>query len=390
MNMKTIRLKQFIFGLIALTMLWFVAPTAQAATGWMRLSSVQYGLDKNCSGTGWTWDVETETLTLTAEYEGSDLDIYCAVSDTIKLTLTGNVTIDGAGKAQAIHCNGSLIINAEGYTLDIVSKPSHSIRTLMGLTFTGGTINTENSRNPAIFTDFGDITISGNTNITTNYVLSFEGELLINTTGTLFIEQYINAKKGITISSGSLFINGEMSNSIESVSVLITGNANVTTKCGIISTLSPLTVSTTGTVDVTSNKYGLFSSSDIYISSGTVNVTSSRPALSAKGTIHVSGGTLTLAGNSETTSGILNHTGGTINGQGPTSSAIIPAETTTVRLHAEGRRIIITGVDKPNVQVFTTGGQLIASRRTNEIVVPQTGIYLVSVDGEAGRIIVIP
>lgn len=317
--MKTKIFKQNIAGLIVLVMLWFVVPAMQAATGNLRFGNgEQYSLEENSSGTGWIWDAEEEILTLTAEYGGVYISIECAESDSVQMNLTGNVNI------MNIYSLGSLTIDAGDYTLDCIGENGFGISVEKNISIIGGTINIR-ATNSSIYSVSGDINIDGNTNLTANTGLSCgNGSLLINTTGKVNIEGVNNTiyvSQTVTISSGSVFVNATNDTSIFSGSIIISGDANVTTTGCIYSREEIVDISTSGTVNIESSYIGIHAQTDIYISSGTINVTvtSWNSALYAQGIINISGGIVTLVGEGDLIFGKLNHTGGTINGQGSPS-----------------------------------------------------------------------
>ncbi|MDL2239844.1 fibronectin type III domain-containing protein, partial [Bacteroidales bacterium OttesenSCG-928-K22] len=319
---KTVKASIFFLALL------FSLSAARAATGTMNIGGGSHSdLTVDGSGTGWTWNAATETLTVNADYTGDYYIIFkCAETDHVNMLVTANLTI------RYISSWGSLSLDASDYTLNITGVTNvYGIRASKHLSITGGTFHVTGA-NAAIQSgdSEGDISISGTVNITAvGAIRAPGGSMSVSITGTItaeYVKGTIKAKNDITVSSGSLFLTSTSLDDAMSIgsndgNVFITGNANLTAIGGIYNNDGSLTINTSGTVNIECLTYiGVFTGADINIISGTVNVlVGDMAALYAMAAINVSGGATTLTGTGTLIQGVLNHTGGTINGQGPPS-----------------------------------------------------------------------
>lgn len=219
-----------------------------SATGTMDIGG-ETGKDlaSDQSGTGWAWNAATATLTLIGgTYAGQPIAINCNGNDTINLVYTGNVSISNAD-ADAIFCNGSLIVGGSSGTLALSYTGNGEYGGIASfnsgnLTINSGTVNASSAGTgvyaAAIYAN-GGVTVSGSANVTvtatgadasgicvawSDITISTTGTVTANGNGTGGALAMMNGRK-LNMNGGSLVLTGTPLKGVQFSDILISGGS---------------------------------------------------------------------------------------------------------------------------------------------------------------------
>jgi uncharacterized repeat protein (TIGR02543 family) len=310
---------------MALSMLPAVA---FAATGTMSIAGetdVNLGIDHN-NGTGWAWDADGETLTLGSDYNSANwILIECDPDDTINMELNGNVAINDAGNGASVWVDGSLIIKAGSYELNMTDINAYALRADNSIVIESGTV-VANGIGSGILSYYGDITVKGNARVraTANEGFGLGSQGIYAVSGNIIVSDNANVE---TIANTTYSGSGLMSRNVS-----IRGNAIVTatvnaTGYGYGILAEDVMISDNAKVTLTANGdgggLGIYAVKNIYAVNNEVTI-STINAVQAIGStvgiagigVHISDGTVTAKGNFagiHVFTGGLNITGGNVN-----------------------------------------------------------------------------
>ncbi|MDF9831620.1 hypothetical protein [Parabacteroides sp. PF5-6] len=283
---------------------------AQVATE----SIVVGGMDFNptasdMSGTGWSWNKTTKTLTLESTYSGGSIEFYLNEEANVKLTYSGNVTINESYKSALQFEGGSLTINGSSGTL----------------TFSNA------DQNNALYIRVGDLIIESGT-VSATGILMGKGNLTVS--GDAQLSSIANESAGLNMTNGNITISTSADCTFESTNTMRysgirSGNdltIDLTDMAGILTVSGYYgiemiavgklnitgTMNTTGKLDITGTKsYGIELTGDATIdatgeinintqTTGTVCAIGCNPTNGAKN-LSIANATLTIAANEDNT-----------------------------------------------------------------------------------------
>ena len=276
-------------------------------------------LNVSRSGSGWSWNAATATLTLNSSYPSSErIEIKCDPSDNINLVLTGNVTVQ-EGSLFAFRCAGNLDIKAENYTLNL-STPSCALAVDGYLEIKSGTVVTTSVDAANGIQAGGDVTISGSANVTATSLggdgiwgasgIASDGDVHITTSGKVDTSGH---KNGIYADNGITISNGTVTAAGTEPAALIGESSGVTVTGGTLTTGGTYTPGHTNG-DVVGRLTVSGAAARVIINGDIKHQRywDDNNVIISPGDLTVFGGRVTVTG---TVEGAITHTGGIFNGQ---------------------------------------------------------------------------